>query len=55
MLRRAQLRFAPVLMREIGIGLADPSPQRFAEQLAAIGLLEYVKDFSPTTGRREAC
>jgi hypothetical protein len=32
---------------EIGIGLADPSPARVAEELAAIGLLEHVKDFLP--------
>lgn len=47
MLRRARLRFAEVLIREIGMGLADPSPQRVAEELAALGLLEYVKDFLP--------
>ena len=28
MLRRARLRFAEVLVREIGLGLADPAPQR---------------------------
>lgn len=47
MLRRARLRFAEALVTEIGIGLADPTPARVAEELAALGLLEYVKDFLP--------
>ncbi len=47
MLRRARLRFAEILVTELGIGLADPSPARVAEELAALGLLEYVKDFMP--------
>lgn len=54
MLRRARLRFAEALVTEIGVGLADPSPTRVAEELAALGLLEYVQDFLPddwaTTG-----
>lgn len=58
MLRRARLRFAEVLVREIGVGLADPSPTRVSEELAALGLLEYVKDFLPadwaTRGTLEA-
>jgi RNA polymerase sigma factor (sigma-70 family) len=48
MLRRARLRFAEALVTEIGIGLSDPSPARVAEELAALGLLDYVKDFLPT-------
>jgi hypothetical protein len=47
MLRRARLQFAEAIVTEIGIGLADPSPARVAEELAAIGLLEHVKDFLP--------
>ena len=47
MLRRARLRFAEALVTEVGVGLADPSPARVAEELAALGLLEYVKDFLP--------
>jgi RNA polymerase sigma factor (sigma-70 family) len=47
MLRRARLRFAEILVTELGVGLADPSPARVAEELAALGLLEYVKDFMP--------
>lgn len=54
MLRRARLRFAEALVTEVGVGLADPSPARVAEELAALGLLEYVRDFLPddwaTTG-----
>jgi RNA polymerase sigma factor (sigma-70 family) len=54
MLRRARLRFAEALVMEIGVGLADPSPARVAEELAALGLLGYVQDFLPadwaTTG-----
>ncbi len=48
MLRRARLRFAEALVTEIGVGLADPSPARVAEELAALGLLGYVQDFLPT-------
>jgi RNA polymerase sigma factor (sigma-70 family) len=54
MLRRARLQFAEVLVTEVGIGLADPTPARVAEELAAVGLWEHVKDFLPedwaTTG-----
>lgn len=47
MLRRSRLRFAEILARETASGLADASPDRVAEELAAIGLLEYVRDFLP--------
>jgi RNA polymerase sigma factor (sigma-70 family) len=47
MLRRARLRFAEMLAREAGSGLADASAARVAEELAALGLLEYVRDFLP--------
>lgn len=47
MLRRARLRFAECLAREAGAGLADAAPTRVAEELAALGLLEYVRDFLP--------
>lgn len=54
MLRRARLRFAEALVTEVGVGLADPTPARVAEELAALGLLDHVKDFLPadwaTTG-----
>lgn len=48
MLRRARMRFAEALVTEVGIGLADPSPDRVTEELAALGLLEHVRDFIPT-------
>jgi DNA-directed RNA polymerase specialized sigma24 family protein len=55
MVRRARLRFAELLLAEIGQGLADPSPDRIADELAALGLLENVRDFLPadwaTTGK----
>jgi DNA-directed RNA polymerase specialized sigma24 family protein len=47
MLRRARLRFAEAVVTEVGVGLADPSPARVADELAALGLLEYVRDFLP--------
>lgn len=47
MLRRARLRFAELLAREAGSGLLDASPGRIAEELAALGLLVYVRDFLP--------
>ncbi len=47
MLRRARLRFAEAVVTEVGVGLADPSPARVAEELAALGLLGYVQDFLP--------
>jgi RNA polymerase sigma factor (sigma-70 family) len=47
MLRRARFRFAEALVIEIGIGLADPSPERVAEELADLELLEHVRDFLP--------
>ena len=47
MLRRARLRFAEALVDEVACGLADPTPARVADELASLGLLEYVKDFLP--------
>jgi len=47
MLRRARVRFATLLIDEIRMGLADPSPDRVTDELAALGLLEHVRDFLP--------
>jgi len=47
LLRRARLRFAEALVAELRAGLADPSPARLAEELAALGLREYVKEMQP--------
>jgi hypothetical protein len=47
MLRRARLRFAELLVEEIRTGLDEPTPERVEEELAALGLLEHVRDFLP--------
>jgi DNA-directed RNA polymerase specialized sigma24 family protein len=47
MLRRARVRFAALLIEEVQMGLADPSPDRVTDELAALGLLEFVRDFLP--------
>jgi RNA polymerase sigma-70 factor (ECF subfamily) len=47
MLRRARLRFGEILVAEVQAGLADPTPQRVQEELAALELLDYVRDFLP--------
>ncbi len=47
MLRRARLKFAQSLIREIENGLDEETPQRVLEELAALGLLEHVRDFLP--------
>jgi RNA polymerase sigma factor (sigma-70 family) len=54
-LHRARLRFAQLLLEEVSRGLADPSPDRVAQELADLGLLVYVREFLPedwaTTGQ----
>jgi DNA-directed RNA polymerase specialized sigma24 family protein len=45
MLRRARIRFSEFLLQEVGAGLTEPSKDRVAEELAALGLLEYLHDF----------
>lgn len=47
MLRRARLKFAELLIEEVTLGLDDPSPARVEEELAALELLELVRDFLP--------
>lgn len=47
LLRRARLRFAELLTAEVARGLSDPSADRVQEELAALGLLESVKDYLP--------
>lgn len=58
MLRRARLRLAEELVDEIKNGLDDESPARVLDELAALGLLEQVKDFLPsdysTTGKLQS-
>ena len=47
MLRRARFKLAESLVEEIKNGLEDELPERVLEELAALGLLEHVKDFLP--------
>jgi DNA-directed RNA polymerase specialized sigma24 family protein len=42
MLRRARVKFAEALVEEVRVGLDDPSSGSVQEELAAMGLLEYV-------------
>jgi DNA-directed RNA polymerase specialized sigma24 family protein len=46
-LRRARLRFAELLLEEIARGLAEPTPENVQEELVALGLMDYVRDFLP--------
>jgi RNA polymerase sigma factor (sigma-70 family) len=48
MLRRARLKLAKALVEEVENGLEEESPARVLEELAALGLLEHVKDFLPS-------
>lgn len=47
MLRRARVRFASLLIDEVQVSLSNASPERVKDELAALGLLEYVRDFLP--------
>jgi RNA polymerase sigma factor (sigma-70 family) len=47
MLRRARLKFAELLIDEIKLGLDDTTPARIQEELAALELLDLVRDFLP--------
>ena len=47
LLRRARVRFAEALVREIGDGLADPTPDRIEEELIALGLHTRVRGLLP--------
>lgn len=47
MLRRARFKLAQALVDEIENGLEEDSPARVLDELAALGLLEHVKDFLP--------
>lgn len=47
MLRRARFKLAQALVEEIENGLEEDSPARVLDELAALGLLEHVKDFLP--------
>jgi DNA-directed RNA polymerase specialized sigma24 family protein len=47
MLRRARRRFAVAVLAEVQAGLADASPERLEEELAALEFLEYLRDSLP--------
>lgn len=53
-LHRARLRFAQMLLEEVSRSLDEPTPERVQEELVALGLMEYVREFLPpdwtTTG-----
>jgi RNA polymerase sigma factor (sigma-70 family) len=46
-LRRARVKFAELLIEEIADGLGDASPDDVEEELAALGLMDYVRDLLP--------
>jgi DNA-directed RNA polymerase specialized sigma24 family protein len=46
-LHRARLRFAEMLLEEVSRLVTNPTPERVQEELVAIGLMDYVKDFLP--------
>ncbi len=50
-LRRARLRFAQLVVEEIAGSMDDPTPERVEEELLAVGLMEYVRDFLPPDWR----
>jgi len=54
MLRRARVRFAELLIQEISMGLDGASQQEIEDELAAVGLLELVRDYLPKESEPEA-
>ena len=46
-LRRARVKFAELLIEEIADGLENSSPDDVEEELAALGLIDYVRDLLP--------
>lgn len=46
-LRRARVKFAELLLDEVADGLQQPSPDDVEEELAALGLIEYVRKLLP--------
>jgi RNA polymerase sigma factor (sigma-70 family) len=46
-LRRARVKFAELLIEEIADGLENASPDDVEEELAALGLVDYVRDLLP--------
>ncbi len=50
-LSRARRRFAKLVVDEVKLDLADPSPDRVEEELVETGLMEHVRDFLPPDWR----
>jgi len=50
-LRRARLEFVDRLLAEVGNALADPNPDKIEDELAALGLLEFVRGLLPANRR----
>lgn len=46
-LRRARLRFADLLIEEIGAGVESPTTELIEDELTALGLLEFIRDLLP--------
>jgi RNA polymerase sigma factor (sigma-70 family) len=46
-LRRARVKFAELLIAEIADGLENATPDDVEEELAALGLMDYVRDLLP--------
>jgi RNA polymerase sigma factor (sigma-70 family) len=46
-LRRARVKFAELLIEEIADGLENSTPDDVEEELAALGLIDYVRDLLP--------
>jgi hypothetical protein len=47
-LRRARVKFAELLIEELADGLEAATPDDVEEELAALGLMEYVRDLLPS-------
>jgi hypothetical protein len=41
-----------MLLEEVSRLITNPTPERVQEELATIGLMEYVKDFLPTDWKK---
>jgi hypothetical protein len=49
-LSRARQCFAELLVREVADTVEPPSPERVAEELAELGLMEFVREYLPVAG-----
>jgi RNA polymerase sigma factor (sigma-70 family) len=52
-LRRARIKFAELLIAEIADGLENASPDDVEEELAALGLMDYVRDLLPADWKQQ--